>query len=181
MYWFTSDEHYGHRNILKYSKRPFQSIDEHDETIMSNHNSVVGKNDTTIHAGDLTLISNKERVYKKYIKRLKGNHIFLIGSHDYWLKGTNKKHIWEKKINGNYIVVCHYAMLTWPRSHYGSWQLYGHSHGGLSTKSPVIMGKQHDIGVDNNNYYPVSYDQIVEIMKDKPDNFNLRKKEDTCI
>jgi calcineurin-like phosphoesterase family protein len=62
-------------------------------------------------------------------------------------------------------------MRVWPRSHYNSWQLYGHSHGRLE---PV--GKQWDVGVDNNNFYPVSFDQLVEIMKNRPDNFNLVKK-----
>ena len=29
------------------------------------------------------------------------------------------------------VVLCHYAMRVWDRSHYGSWHLYGHSHGNL--------------------------------------------------
>jgi calcineurin-like phosphoesterase family protein len=62
-------------------------------------------------------------------------------------------------------------MRTWARSHYNSWQLYGHSHGKLEP-----IGKQWDIGVDNNNYYPVSFDQITEIMKTRPDNPNLIKR-----
>ena len=36
--------------------------------------------------------------------------------------------------------------------------------------------KTRDVGVDNNNFYPVSFDQLVEIMKNRPDNFNLVKK-----
>jgi len=49
--------------------------------------------------------------------------------------------------------------------------LHGHSHGGLNP-----IGKQYDIGVDNNNFYPISYEQLRIIMKDKPDNFNYIKK-----
>ena len=69
------------------------------------------------------------------------------------------------------IVLCHYCMRVWPKSHYGSWQLFGHSHGGLPG-----VGKQMDVGVDTNSYYPYSLGEIKEIMKDKPDNFNLVKK-----
>ena len=29
------------------------------------------------------------------------------------------------------IVLCHYAMRVWQKSHYGAWMLYGHSHGTL--------------------------------------------------
>ena len=109
------------------------------------------------------------------IEQLNGGHLFLTGSHDRWLSGACYRnsggYIWEETIKKQHIVVCHYAMRVWSRSHYGSWQLYGHSHGGLP---PV--GKQHDIGVDNNDFYPVSFDKIVDIMKDREDSFNLIRK-----
>jgi calcineurin-like phosphoesterase family protein len=74
----------------------------------------------------------------------------------------------EIKEKGCYIVLCHYAMRVWPRSHYNSIQLHGHSHGRL-----LPIGKQWDVGVDNNNYHPVPFDQIIEIMSVREDNFNL--------
>ena len=77
--------------------------------------------------------------------------------------------IWEETIEDKFVVVCHYAMATWARSHYNSWQLYGHSHGRL-----YLPSKQHDVGVDNNAYYPVSFDEIKEIMAKKPDNPNYK-------
>ena len=155
MIWFTADEHYGHSNIIKYCNRPFENIQQMDEEIIKRHNEVVKKEDTVIHGGDFTL-ANKE-IAGRYIARLNGKHIFIKGSHDKWL--NNAPFIYEKKIDENYIVVCHYAMRTWPRSHYGSWQLYGHSHGQLKP-----IGLQYDIGVDNNNFYPVSLAQIREII-----------------
>lgn len=175
-YWFSADHHFGHKKILEYSNRPFSSIEEHDESLIKNHNSVVSKNDIVIFAGDFTLWKNIEGIYKRYVNRLNGKHVFLLGSHDYWLKGSNCNQIWEKNIffegKKYYIVACHYALRVWPRSHYGSYNVFGHSHGKLST-----IGKQYDIGVDNNNFYPVSLKQIIEIMKTKEDNFNLIKKE----
>jgi len=170
MYWFTSDEHYGHKNIIKYCNRPFVDIDENDETIIANLNEVVKDNDTVIHGGDTTL-ANKMTA-QKYIERLKGKHIFIIGSHDYWLGKKKPPTIWEKKIEGQYVVVCHYAMMTWPRAHYGSWMLFGHSHGSLD-----LPGKMWDIGVDNNGFYPVSFEQIYEIMKERNyENADTRKR-----
>lgn len=173
MIWFTADEHYGHRNIIDYCERPYDSVEDMDESLIANHNSRVGKHDTTIHAGDFTLVKNRKIVWTKYIDRLNGNHVFLRGSHDYWMNGLKGfDQIWEKKIGKHYVVVCHYAMRTWARSHYNSWQLYGHSHGKLN---PV--GKQHDIGVDNNIFFPVSMDQITQIMmNDRPDNPNLIRR-----
>jgi calcineurin-like phosphoesterase family protein len=170
-YYFTADEHYNHRNIIDYCHRPFDSVEEMDQTLIDNHNTVVGENDITIHAGDFTLLKNKKLIYEKYINRLNGTHVFLKGSHDYWIPWHKSQQIWEKKLGKHYIVVSHYAMRVWARSHYNSIQLYGHSHGNLPPE-----GKQHDISVDNNEFFPVSLKQIINIMKIRPDNFNLMKK-----
>ena len=176
-YFFTADEHYGHKNIIKYCNRPFSSAEEMDDLLIENHNSVVSENDITIHAGDFSIRTNKDEVYQRYIEKLNGRHIFLRGSHDKWLPRHHDLSIFEKNIEGQHIVICHYALRVWSRSHYNSWQLYGHSHGKLAPQ-----GKQWDVGVDNNNYFPVSFDQIQEIMSDRPDNFNLvkRKEKNEC-
>jgi calcineurin-like phosphoesterase family protein len=170
-YWFSGDEHYGHENIIRYCNRPFDNVNQMNETLITYHNAVVKDNDIVIHAGDFCLLRKKDKAYGKYINRLRGNHVFLKGSHDYWIPWKHSQQVWERNIKGYYIVVCHYAMRVWATSHYNSFQLYGHSHGRLP---PV--GKQHDIGVDNNGFYPVSFDQIVEIMKKRDDNPNLIRR-----
>ncbi|KKL95432.1 hypothetical protein LCGC14_1854620, partial [marine sediment metagenome] len=65
------------------------------------------------------------------------------------------------------ITLCHYAMRVWDKSHFNSWQLYGHSHGTLNG-----IGKQYDVGVDANNFLPVSFANLTELMEAKKDNFN---------
>jgi len=166
MYFFTADEHFGHTKIIEYCNRPFKTLTEMDNTIMERFNSVVGKNDTTIHAGDFCWF-NRPAAAQEYINQLNGNHIFIKGSHDHWMPDSTK-YMWRKMIDGQFIMVCHYAMRIWERSHYNSWQLFGHSHGRLEA-----VGKQYDIGVDNNNFYPISFDTLKEIMSSKPDNFNF--------
>jgi calcineurin-like phosphoesterase family protein len=165
-YFFTGDEHAGHRNIIDYCDRPFSSVEEMDEAIIQQHNAVVRDGDKVIHVGDFTLGTDAA----KYIRRLRGKHTFLKGSHDRWL-GEHAPSILEVKIDGQLIVACHYAMRVWPKSHYNSWQVYGHSHGRL----PPI-GKQHDVGVDNNDFMPVSYDQLRAIMATRDDNPNLVRR-----
>lgn len=164
MYWFTSDEHYGHSPIIKYNNRPFANVDEMDQHLIDNFNSVVSPEDITVHAGDFCWLNKKKEVYAKYVKKLNGNHIMLVGSHDHW-QPDSAKYLWRKRIEGRLVIVCHYCMYTWESSHYNSWQLFGHSHGRL-----VRQAKQHDIGVDNNSYYPVSFSTIQLIMDQKPDN-----------
>lgn len=170
MYFFTADEHYGHENIIRYCERPFEDVYEMNRALIIRHNEIVKPGDTVIHAGDFTL-SNKVFAYG-IVEKLNGNHFFLNGSHDYWLKGRRDiAQIMDLTVDGIFLVICHYAMRTWARSHYNSWQLYGHSHG----KLPPI-GKQHDIGVDNNDFYPVSFELLKEIMAARPDNPNLVKR-----
>lgn len=105
MYFFTADEHYDHKNIIKYCKRPFSTVEEMNTELIINHNSVVNKKDTVVHVGDFTL----NKIATNYICQLNGTHIFIKGSHDYWLKNNNIQ-VWEKKIENYYIVACHYAM-----------------------------------------------------------------------
>jgi calcineurin-like phosphoesterase family protein len=164
MYWFTADEHLGHTNILKHCNRPFKDVDEMDAIIIKNFNKVVTPDDTTVHIGDFTL--KGPSVAEGYIERLNGTHIFIKGGHDYWIKDDqpNIIQIWEKEINGIYVVACHYAMTVWPRSHHGSIQLFGHSHG-KQKAGPMQM----DVGVDaidsnHRQFYPYSFDEIIKIL-----------------
>lgn len=182
MFFFTADEHYGHHNILKYCQRPFVDAQEMNREIIIKHNEVVQSGDTVVHIGDFTLGSLESAL--GYIRQLKGHHIFLPGSHDKWM-GTNTReteaaqaaiqglghvlfpsHLWTRVFNGGICLnVCHYALRTWPKSHYNSWHLYGHSHGNLPG-----VGKSFDAGVDGNNFYPWSLKVITEVMEGLPDN-----------
>lgn len=162
-HFFTADEHFFHARILGYCHRPFASVEEMNAEIVKRHNEVVHPEDTVIHVGDFALAS-KDKV-EEVIRQLNGKHVFLMGSHDRWLKSSHAPHIWEGNVNGQWIVAAHYAMRTWPRSHYGSWQCHGHSHG----KLPPI-GKQWDVGVDNNDFYPVSFAKLNVIMASRPEN-----------
>lgn len=155
MIWFTSDEHFGHENIIRFCNRPFSSLHEMNKTIIDNHNSLVDEKDTVYHLGDFCISKNAAPFYE----RLNGNHIFLRGSHDKWQKHDNLfapyNDLLELKIDSLFIVLCHYAMRTWPRSHYGSIQLFGHSHGRLDNGR-----NQWDVGVDVWDFKPVSLEQI---------------------
>jgi len=171
-YFFTADEHYGHSNIIGYCDRPFATVEKMDEELIKRHNEVVGSEEVVFHLGDFTMKDSSEA--EKYIKQLNGKPVFIKGSHDENWMEKNLFHtyneIWEGEIENHYIVLCHYAMRIWPRSHYNSWQLYGHSHGKFAG-----TGKQMDVGVDTHNFYPYSLEEIEEIMKTKKDNINKLK------
>ena len=156
-YFFTSDEHYNHNNIIVYCDRPFDDAHHMNDVLIAKHNEIVKETDVTVHLGDFSL--HKKDV-SDLLSELNGRHIFVKGNHDYWTGSEALPFIHEEKINDQKIVCCHYSMQAWNCQHHGSWHLFGHSHGTLKG-----MGKSIDVGVDTNDYYPYSFDQIADIMK----------------
>lgn len=50
--FFSSDLHFGHKNIIKYCTRPFESVEEMNKKLIENWNSVVTNDDTVFFLGD---------------------------------------------------------------------------------------------------------------------------------
>jgi len=166
--FFTADQHFGHANIIKYTNRPFDSVEEMDEILIQNWNEVVKPNDTVWFLGDFAFKADAG----VYLDRLNGNINIVWGNHDKSAKANHSRfaahtNLIDTRIEDIYITMCHYAMRVWYKSHFNAWQLYGHSHGGLPPR-----GKQHDVGVDNNNFYPISFDDLKVIMSKRPNNVN---------
>ena len=185
--WFTSDHHFGHANIIRFSKRPFPNVEAMNEAFIANWNSVVGAHDVVYHLGDIFLMSNGEA--RKIRERLHGRICLIRGNHDKtaetlksgfeWIKDLFELKVEDDEATGGCqrITLCHYSMRVWNKSHYGAWHLYGHSHGSLGEE---IGSLSFDIGVDCHNYTPLSYEQVKAIMTTKsfaPVDHHGRKKE----
>jgi len=153
--------------------RPYYSQEEMHEALVHNHNEVVGSHDVTYHIGDFSL-GPVDRTLE-IISRLNGAHVFLEGSHDATMMRLSKSgdinsvgRLHVIRIGTQKIVLSHWAMRTWPYSHYGSWLAYGHSHCRLDNKVKCnvcgaelnMYPRSYDVGVDCNQYYPVSYDEL---------------------
>lgn len=151
--FFTSDLHLGHANIIKYCDRPFATVLEMNEEIIKRHNSVVGKNDIVYDLGDFCFGKDE------YSHRLNGKRIRINGSHDKKCGVDMYRLFVDINHYLQLIILCHYPMRSWEKSHYGSWMLYGHHHGKLQP-----YGLSFDVGVDTNNFYPYSLHQVTEIM-----------------
>ena len=163
MIFFTADLHLGHGNIIKYCNRPFNNVDEMDQTLIKNWNETVSDNDVVYILGDFCF-----KKYGYYIRQFNGHIIELQGDHDNF---KNNNFLMNIKVGHTSITLCHWCMRVWRKSHYNSWHLYGHSHGNLSP-----IGKSWDVGVDNNDFRPLSFNDIEKIMSCRPDNPNLVKK-----
>lgn len=176
MKFFTADEHYGHRNILKFCKRPFENIDDMREQLISRHNFKVTAQDETYHIGDVFWNSIKPNEALDILTRLNGRHYLVWGNHDETseklknldLKDGRKSFDWMKDVyklrTDGYpdVWLSHYAHRVWPNSHKGSYHVYGHTHGGLPD-----FRRSHDVGVDANGYFPVSLAELDSLMKSK--------------
>jgi calcineurin-like phosphoesterase family protein len=158
--FFISDTHFYHRSILKpdYSNRPFKDVEEMNEAMIRNWNAAVRPHDIICHLGDLAMAGPRSTI--NVIRRLNGRKILIYGNHDLKIRGLPEaEQLFERvadtlqiKVDDadahqgvQRITLCHYAMRLWNKSHFGSWHLYGHSHGNLC--EPDNM-RSMDVGVD---------------------------------
>jgi calcineurin-like phosphoesterase family protein len=166
--FITADTHFSHRRILELANRPFESIEEMDETLIEHWNAKVPKHAVVYHLGDFCL-GRRERVID-ILMRLNGRITLLKGNHDRDIRGDFMRRQFDRVLDyletktedGTKVVMSHYAHLVWNKSHYGSWMLHGHSHNSL----PDTNLRRLDVGVDAHpNYEPFSYYEIVALMQ----------------
>lgn len=172
--WFTSDHHFGHKNVIPYSVRPFASVTEMDEHMITQWNTCVQPEDDVYHLGDIGLCAVPK--LKEILKRLNGKIFLIRGNHEKsgeacaerfeWIKDYYELQVPDAEAyeGKRLIVLFHYAMRVWNASHYGSWHLYGHSHGQLPDDETSLS---FDVGVDCHGFAPISYDQVKETMAGK--------------
>lgn len=172
--YFTSDHHFGHANIIKFSERPFDNMEIMDEELIKRWNEKIQPSDIVYHLGDISL-ARPERT-KEILDQLNGTIYLIKGNHDKSALSYTKRFAWikdyyelnvadEEAPNGKQkIILFHYSLRTWRSSFRGTWHLYGHSHGNLHDDTTM---NSFDIGVDCHNFYPLSYDEVKAIMKTK--------------
>lgn len=175
--FFTADTHFGHANIIKHCRRPFECVESMDTAIIDRINDRVGPDDWLYHLGDFSFRGGDPAAYRARI-RCK-NMVLVLGNHDpCFANGTPKPQFASlfKEVRNllnvtvqiddrpQIIVLCHYAMRVWDRCHHGTWHLYGHSHGSLPDDPNALSW---DVGVDANDFAPLSVPQIAEIMSKK--------------
>ena len=117
-------------------------------------------------------MKNKDKI-SNYLYQLNGEKHLILGNHDKVrssdLAFLTQEGKWQSiqpykeiTIEKKHITLCHYAMRVWNHLHHGSWMLFGHSHGTL----PEFSDQQSiDVGVDNHNYAPISFEEIKRIMR----------------
>ncbi len=175
--WFSSDFHFYHFNILKYCNRPFKNLEEMHITILNNINSTVNENDIFFIVGDMTIKrGSKHKPYlSKLFGELPGQKHLIVGNHDYY---TRKFYIEQCGfLSVNRKITTKQYIITHDPKDFGGDCIFENKiliHGHVHAHHPVLLFNElsmlngeatYDVGVDANNFKPVSLKYIKEYFK----------------
>ena len=174
--WFTSDHHLGHSNIIGKAERPFKSVEEMDEELIKRWNSKIEKDDIVYYLGDLSFCQPE-----KYLDLLNGKIFFILGNHEFSFKRHG-----DKANEAVKYIKKHPKVIECKKEHYFSLDgydiklnhfpnkevfdefkgnkilLFGHAHGKQKERFNTL-----DVGVDTNDFFPYSWEDIKKIIKEK--------------
>ena len=175
--FFTADTHFNHTNMLKFCDRPFADVEEMNETIIARWNQVVWEEDHVFHLGDFCQGGSAE--WTRLLDQLNGKIHLIVGNHD--LKNLRQGYIkrFEEvvmqqwiEVEDKMIYLNHYPYLCFDGGYKPNvWQLFGHVHtrenntGLDAERLAYLYPTQYDVGVDNNGFAPVSYQEVKQIIE----------------
>ena len=176
MMWFTADLHLGDTNILHDMDRPFDSVEEMNRKVVDAINECVAADDRLYILGDFTYrlpmaeaVRLRERIECKNVTLIRGNHDGDWedpGAPQIWEDVRDYLEIAPGYAKGHRLVMSHYPMLSWNGKARGAIMLHGHIHSrgdrtnarNRDRERPIF---RYDVGLDANEYKPVSRDQIL--------------------
>lgn len=177
--FFTSDTHFFHGRIIELCNRPFADVEEMNETLISNWNRVVPHDGIVFHLGDFAYGGADE--WNGVLDRLRGEIHLILGNHDMRMARTDVMDRFAEvtlqkviRVDGRKIILNHCPFLCYSGEERGAWQLFGHIHSGKRNskgadipRMKYLFNSQYDVGVDNNNFSPLSYRELEWIMETK--------------
>ena len=185
--FFTSDTHFYHSNIINFCGRPFKNVEVMNETLIANWNSVVGPDDIIFHLGDFCLGGSAE--WTNILNRLNGKIYLIVGNHDiknlrqgYYSRFEHIAMQMHIEVGKQKIYLNHCPFLCYGGAYRDTWQLFGHVHtskqntGIDAPRLHMLFPTQYDVGVDNNNFTPVSFEQVKRIIERQVEQFEKIKR-----
>ncbi len=162
--WFLADTHFSHANIIKYTGRPFDSVENMNAILIDNWNRCVCKDDIVFFLGDFGMgtVESLNKIYSS----LQGRKICIRGNHD----GTSSKLnrigfdvVLESafiKIGHHIVELVHHPSQEQP-NHF---QLHGHCH---EKRPSILVGNQLNLCLEVWDYKPVHEKQIMSLLDKK--------------
>lgn len=178
--FFTSDQHFDHTNIIRFCNRPFKSVEEMNETLIDNWNKKVPEDGIVFILGDFCF--GGFPVWESILNRLNGKKYLIKGNHDMKQNIQNEDRLnkmfeWVGfqmliEVGNRKVYLNHYPFLCYGGSYRvgngAVYQLFGHVHSGPNNSGldanrlAYLFPYQYDVGVDNNNYTPISWQEVEE-------------------
>lgn len=163
MIFFTADTHPGHRNILMLCNRPFATMEEMNETMISKWNDRVSDTDTVSIVGDMFFRrSDVETILKRLIV---GNHdssgINKVDFNRYFVSVDTLLEISDGK---HALPLCHYPFLTWKHAQ-KSFMIHGHIYADTTADFfSLFCQRSSDLKarVDINGFVFATFDELIE-------------------
>ena len=156
--FFIGDTHIGHRKIIEFSpERKFNTIEEHDEAIITAWNLVVTPIDKVFHLGDVFF--RKENI--EQAKRLNGRKFLIMGNHDTYWSATEYEKVFERCYGGfafNDCILTHVPVHPNQLDHRFKFNIHGHLHSHNLQDSRYINVSAEQLP----NLAPVSWEYLKE-------------------
>lgn len=185
--YITSDLHLGHRAIINYcppTRRHFTDVDQMNETIVSNINSVVTEEDTLYILGDIAFMPPARAC--EFLKRINGSKVIVWGNHDHKLRRStefaSQKSLMGVVWEGDYkeqtfvvddvrqqIMMMHFPIFSFNGQRHGAIHCHGHRHSYheyRNTFGPNV--RCIDIGLEGNSLMPYCIEDLVREMRKRP-------------
>lgn len=171
-----SDTHHNHKNILRYSSRPFPNVEEMNNALYAGLD-FLPKDGVLFDLGDFSFGGYQvvETSFLKYVNRLKELGVMQLfycrGNHDSKIDDLLIKHnledfvtisdYFEVSCGKQNFVMFHYPIESWNGKSHGSYHLFGHEHKNLESEHG--QNKLH-VGVDTIGYAPISLEKVMQII-----------------
>ena len=161
--WFSSDHHFWHKNVIKFTypsgkdRTQFEDIVEHNEHLITQHNSVVQPNDKVYLLGDIAW--NSKAI--ECIKRMNGRKILVMGNHDKQKANSYLGCVDDLKgvvciSKGINAVATHVPIHPCQLEHRFNCNIHGHMHGYCIDDPRYI-----NVSMEQINFTPISLDDII--------------------
>ena len=178
MIYFTADTHFCHGNIIGSCNRPFRDVHEMNREMIKRWNHYVTDHDEVYILGDF-MYKGTGKEATNILAQLKGRKYLIRGNHEKYLDDPQ---FWQGAFEwvedyyvlnyeGVEIILFHFPILQWHKSHHGSIHLYGHVHNSgerdteFGGKLRMLGPRAFNVGVDVNDFYPVSIKAIMDKVK----------------
>ena len=158
--YICADLHFSHKNIIKYEDRPYADVNEMNEALIKNWNSVVQPEDKVFVLGDVAFASKKKTI--ELVQQLNGHKILVMGNHDrgrsvsFWIEaGFEIVSPYPILYGGKYLLS--HEPLDKPNDDFFS--IHGHVHG--SEDYPDISDTAACVSIERLNYKPALFADVI--------------------